>query len=142
MTHEFVEFIPDNLEKEKIYISIKYNIVTHSCCCGCGNEVVTPISPTDWQLTYYGNSISLHPSIGNWNFDCKSHYWIKKNQVQWSYEWSDEEIKAGREKDKQIKDEYYQIISENNQLTPEVEQKESLPKELGFWSWIKKLFSK
>jgi hypothetical protein len=43
---------------------------------------VTPFSPKDWKLIFYGESVSLYPSIGNWNFPCKSHYWITKNSIE------------------------------------------------------------
>lgn len=84
MIHKFVEYIPDNLKSGVLYISITYKIVIHKCCCGCGQEVVTPISPVDWKLIFNGESISLYPSIGNWSFDCKSHYWIENNKVKWA----------------------------------------------------------
>ncbi len=83
MKHKFVEFIPDELEDGILYISIIYATVLHKCGCGCGNEVVTPLSPSDWQLTFDGEAISLFPSIGNWSFPCRSHYWIRKNKVVW-----------------------------------------------------------
>jgi hypothetical protein len=35
-----------------------------------------PISPADWQLAYDGDTVSLTPSIGNWGFPRRSHYWI------------------------------------------------------------------
>ena len=107
ISHKFVEFIPDNLEDGIIYISLVYCTAIHKCFCGCGNEVVTPISPTDWQLSFNGKSVSLYPSIGNWNFDCKSHYWIKNNEVKWARKWSEEEIKNGRSHDSLNKDQYY-----------------------------------
>ena len=47
LRHEFVEFIPDELEHGIIYISIRFATASHLCCCGCGNKVVTPIRPTD-----------------------------------------------------------------------------------------------
>ena len=47
LKHEFVEFIPDELEQGKIYISIRFATASHLCLCGCGNKVVTPIRPTD-----------------------------------------------------------------------------------------------
>jgi len=87
MKHKFVENIPDNLEDSIIYISLVYGTVVHKCCCGCGNEVVTPLSPKDWKLLFDGESISLFPSIGNWSFDCRSHYWIKDNKVVWCKRW-------------------------------------------------------
>lgn len=87
MRHRFVEFIPDELEDGILYISITYATVLHKCCCGCGNEVVTPLSPSDWQLTFDGETISLFPSIGNWSFPCRSHYWIRKDKVVWVDDW-------------------------------------------------------
>ncbi len=83
INHKFVDNIPEFLEKNTIYVSIKYSTSIHSCCCGCGNEVVTPLSRNDWKLTFDGESVSLYPSIGNWNFPCKSHYWINQDQIQW-----------------------------------------------------------
>lgn len=107
VNHEFVEFIPDNLQDGVIYISIVYATASHRCCCGCGNEVVTPISPTDWKLIFDGCTVSLEPSIGNWGFICKSHYWITKNTVEWSSNWSDEKITFGRVQDKLTKNRFY-----------------------------------
>lgn len=34
----FVEFIPENLDYGKIYISDTYRTATHLCACGCGIE--------------------------------------------------------------------------------------------------------
>lgn len=81
LTHEFVEFVPDQLEEGKLYISIPCSVVVHKCACGCGNEVVMHLSPTDWKLTFDGETISLYPSVGNWQFPCRSHYWIRKNMA-------------------------------------------------------------
>jgi len=78
---EFVEFIPETLEKGKLYISMIYATAVHLCICGCNNEVVTPFSISDWKLIFDGESVTLTPSIGNWNFKCRSHYWIRKNKV-------------------------------------------------------------
>ncbi|MFE6826932.1 DUF6527 family protein [Streptomyces sp. NPDC057690] len=79
-----------------MYISIRYALVTHLCCCGCGYEVVTPLAPREWKLTFDGVAISLHPSIGNWSFPCKSHYWIRSNTVAWARQWTEKEISASR----------------------------------------------
>lgn len=107
LTHEFVELLPDTLEEAKIYISIPYATATHRCCCGCGKEVVTPLSPTDWKLIFDGQAISLDPSIGNWGFPCQSHYWIKKNNVKWDHQWSDLRIEAGRAHDQAAKQDFF-----------------------------------
>lgn len=81
--------------------------MVHNCCCGCGNEVITPIGKTDWQLTEESGSITIYPSIGNWSFKCRSHYWINKNRVLWADQWSDEMIQAGRQSDRFRKEAYY-----------------------------------
>jgi hypothetical protein len=84
MRHQFVEHIPETLDPDTLYVSIEYNIAVHKCACGCGVDVVTPLSPAEWALTYDGETISLWPSIGNWSFPCKSHYVIKRGQVRWA----------------------------------------------------------
>jgi hypothetical protein len=99
LTHKFVEFIPRELEPNTIYVSIPYATAIHNCCCGCGNRVVTPISPADWKFIFDGRSVSLDPSIGNWSFPCRSHYWIRNSRVVWADEWTDEKIAANRKKD-------------------------------------------
>jgi len=107
LTHEFVEFVPDNLEERTLYVCIGMATVVHRCCCGCGNEVVTPLSPTDWKLTFDGETVTLHPSIGSWGFKCQSHYWIRNNRVKWAERWSQEEIAAGRAHDRKAKEQYF-----------------------------------
>jgi len=103
LVHEFVEFIPSEIEPGKLYISIPYATAVHKCCCGCGSEVVTPLSPTDWKLIFDGQTVSLSPSIGNWSFKCQSHYWIKCNSISWSGAWSEDEIRLNRESDREKK---------------------------------------
>jgi hypothetical protein len=99
LQHRFIELVPDVLEDGVLYISIEYCSAIHKCVCGCGNEVVTPISPTGWQLTFDGKTVSLYPSIGNWSFDCKSHYWIRRNRVIKARKWNESEIDQARELD-------------------------------------------
>lgn len=98
-SHEFVEVAPPTLAEGVIYVSIAYAMVLHLCACGCGNKVVTPLSPAEWQLLYDGESVSLTPSVGNWEYPCRSHYWIRRNKVQWARRWSDSEITEGRRRD-------------------------------------------
>lgn len=105
---EFVESVPPELKDGIIYISMIYGTAIHKCCCGCGEKVVTPFSPTDWKLIFDGVSISLDPSIGNWSFKCKSHYWIRQNRVIWAPRWSREKIAAGRARDRFLKERYFE----------------------------------
>jgi len=101
--HKFVEFIPPILDEGFLYISIDYKTALHLCICGCGNKVVTPISPSGWKLTFNGKSVSLYPSIGNWNFPCKSHYFITENVIQHAYKWEDKEKQTKNKPDKKSK---------------------------------------
>jgi hypothetical protein len=90
LVHKFVDQVPEDLEDGVVYVSIPFLTVIHKCCCGCGHEVVTPLSPnTGWKLTFDGEYISLSPSIGNRALPCRSHYWIERNQVVWAG-WRDE----------------------------------------------------
>ena len=104
---EFVTHIPKDVEDEILYVSIPFSIAIHKCACGCGEKVVTPITPTDWILIFNGDSVSLYPSIGNWSLPCQSHYFITKNKINWCGRWSKSKIKKGRLLDKKIKKEYY-----------------------------------
>ncbi|HEX3462523.1 MAG TPA: DUF6527 family protein [Candidatus Elarobacter sp.] len=98
--HVFVETLPEALEHEVLYISPKHAAAVHYCACGCGKEVVTPFNPTTgWKLKFDGKSVSLCPSIGNWRLPCRSHYYIKRNRIEWVPRMSDEEIAAGRQAD-------------------------------------------
>jgi Family of unknown function (DUF6527) len=106
--HEFVEYIPTDVKGGTLYISIQYSTAIHKCCCGCGNEVVTPLSPTDWKLIFNGETVSLAPSIGNWSFDCKSHYLIEDSNVRWAPRWSRQEIEDGRARDREAKRRYFE----------------------------------
>jgi len=104
--HKFVEFIPNSPEQGILYISIEYRTAVHLCVCVCGNKVVTPISPTDWEIRFNGKTVSLYPSIGNWNFECKSHYFITRNEIFIARKWEDWEIEEGRVEDKTNKEKY------------------------------------
>lgn len=97
---EFVEFIPERLAPEVLYISKRYSTASHLCCCGCGLEVVTPLNPAKWRLIENNGTVSLHPSIGNWSFPCKSHYWIKGSHVEWAGAMSAERIAAVKARDR------------------------------------------
>lgn len=80
---QYVEFVPDPLERGILYVSLPYRVAIHLCACGCGVQTVTPLDPkTGWSLKAVGNEISLYPSIGNQQI-CGSHYWIKDSKIEW-----------------------------------------------------------
>lgn len=107
LKHQFVQHIPDVLESGVLYISMEYGTAAHSCCCGCGEEVVTPFTPTDWNMTFDGETVSLSPSIGNWNLRCRSHYVIKRGRIIEAGPWSDAQVKAERQRDEAAKAHFY-----------------------------------
>lgn len=92
----FVEEIPAELTPGVLYVSIEFRTTMHLCCCGCQSHVVLPIRPSAWRVTYDGDTISMSPSVGNWSFPCRSHYWIRKGRIDWAPAWSDERIASGR----------------------------------------------
>ena len=142
LAHEFVEFIPEELKERTLYVSIQFATVAHKCCCGCGKEVVTPLSPTDWKLIFDGKTISLYPSIGNWSFPFKSHYWIRGNRVKWATRWSQEEIDAGRARDLSAKKSYFttdDTATEKGMKDTGV-RAEGDNSDRGFWRELKRLW--
>jgi hypothetical protein len=135
---EFVTSIPDRLAERTLYVSMEYATVAHKCCCGCGLEVVTPLSPTDWKLTYDGVAVSLHPSIGNWSFPCRSHYWIDKGRIRWAGQMTQEQIDAVRAHDHRAKARYFDKPEQTVNSDPSVEARKPNG---GFWSWLSRLWS-
>jgi hypothetical protein len=105
--HKFVEFIPEKIDDNTLYISIAYSTAVHKCFSGCGNEVVTPLTPTDWRLIFDGETISLEPSIGNWNLPCQSHYWIRESKIIWAKKWPRKWIEEGRLADERARRKHF-----------------------------------
>ena len=66
-----------------LYITLSFRVAIHLCACGCRNQVVTPLGVGQWRVSCEGEHISLSPSIGNFQFPCRSHYFITKNEVVW-----------------------------------------------------------
>ena len=137
LTHEFVESFPSELQDGKIYVSITYATAAHRCCCGCGQKVITPISRSSkaWRLTYDGESISLHPSIGNWNFACQSHYWIKNDTVKWI-----KDVDVATTHDMVVKDKSDETMAKSttentNQIAEPIQAKQKN----NFWQSLRKL---
>ncbi len=138
LKHRFVESFPEKLEPETLYVALDFATMSHLCCCGCGHEVITPLSPHDWKMTFDGESITVHPSIGNWAFPCRSHYFIRQNSIQWAGQWSEKQIRQGREQD---------IINKRGSITAVHVSKPRLPEKQrntasGFFNWIKSWFAK
>ena len=88
-----VEFMPETKEEGILYISKRFSLAIHLCPCGCGEQVVTPIKgsfpgsknrPDCWDFTEHEDgTVTLSPSVGNFEFPCKSHYFIRRNRIIW-----------------------------------------------------------
>jgi hypothetical protein len=141
LEHRFVESIPEDIDEGILYISLRFNVIIHLCCCGCRNKVVTPLSPVRWRMTFDGKTISLSPSIGNWNFRCKSHYWIQNSQVNWSDRWSKREIAESKVEARGRRSRYYENVNTFEPDRPVQGDKKSV-KNQRFINWIRDLFNK
>lgn len=78
---------------------------------------MTPFSPTDWKMTYDGESVSLWPSIGNWNLACRTHYIIKRDLITEAGPWSEKRIAAERIRGKAAKAAHYRVPGREPALT-------------------------
>lgn len=125
-----VEFVPKILEAGILYVSERFNVAVHLCPCGCASKVVTPLGPCEWSLYKENEEPTLEPSIGNWQIPCKSHYWITNGKIEWSYPWTDEQIKTGRDREQAKRELYYQ--------EKEASRQTSIWKR--FKNWISKLW--
>jgi hypothetical protein len=104
---KFVELIPAEAQPGILYVSMTYATTAHLCPCGCGHSVVLPLSPAQWRLYYDGDAISLTPSVGNWDYACRSHYWIRHNTIIWARRWSALEVDRARKHDAADLNSYY-----------------------------------
>jgi hypothetical protein len=81
------QFMPDlqDMEEGKVYISMRYRTSAHKCMCGCGELTIMPIGDKGvrWLLTENNGRVTFAPSVANWGFSCRSHYYITDNNVKW-----------------------------------------------------------
>lgn len=100
-------YVPSNLEAGILYFSEEFGVACHLCPCGCGNKIVTPIGPTEWSFSEKNGEPTLYPSVGNWQLPCRSHYWVEEGFIKWSYQWSEEQILSGRQREEQRRVSHY-----------------------------------
>ncbi len=149
LAHRFVRNVPRELEPGVLFISMDYATAVHSCCCGCGDRVVTPFTPTDWRMTFDGETVSLHPSVGNWNQRCRSHYVIQRSRVLEAGPWSKSQIEAEQRRDQRAKAAFYSArdAAQTTRVLPaptEPEQaapKDNPPLSPSIWSRFKAWFT-
>lgn len=147
--HEVVDSIPEKLQAGILYVTTDRDVAGHLCACGCGREVITPLSPTDWSITFDRRGPTLFPSIGNWAFPCRSHYVIQDGDTVWAGNMSDKAIALGRHRDRARKQRYYGRLSEPLaiQSAPELEPLPPQPptRPSGgqrLLAWLKRMFAR
>jgi Family of unknown function (DUF6527) len=139
LEHRFVQHIPDGLEPGVLYISMEYGTAAHRCGCGCGEEVVTPFTPTDWKMTFDGETVSLNPSIGNWTLPCRSHYVIKRGRVIEAGPWTDKQVEGERQRDRAAKARFYgtpesfDAVAAAQQVEPSPPAKQGFVRRILLW---------
>lgn len=86
LEHRFVDEIPVELDEGVLYVSMLNEVAVHRCPSGCGLDVVTPLGKGQWSL-FFDGTVTLRPSVGNWDYECESHYVITRGQVLWLERW-------------------------------------------------------
>ncbi|MDP7704923.1 DUF6527 family protein [Mycobacterium sp. TY815] len=114
--HRFVSEVPPyrHLEPSTLYVCIEYATTVHLCACGCGHEVVNALSPTDWRITFDGETVSLSPSVNNSSLACASHYWINQGQVLWCETVPTARVEALRAADRRAKQRFYEDAGDHD----------------------------
>jgi hypothetical protein len=135
VTHQFVEHVPTPLADGVVYISIGFGTVIHKCCCGCGDKVVTPLTPVDWAIIYDGLSISLYPSIGRWDAPCQSHYWIRNNRVIWSAKWSKGKVNSLKRNEASLRDGFFGLDQDRSHHAGD-DKPDQGPEPRGWRGWL------
>jgi hypothetical protein len=126
-----VHYMPKDLEPGVLYVSEEFGAAAHLCPCGCGLKVRTPLGPTDWTLKETESGPTLYPSIGNWQFPCKSHYIIREGRIVWCTEWTPDQIVSGRRAELERARAFYE--SRDHSLIQRLRN---------FWRWLKRLLRK
>ncbi|MGP2715699.1 DUF6527 family protein [Serratia marcescens] len=120
-----VDSMPRELEPNILYYSERFGTASHLCACGCGAKIRTPIDVNEWSIVKTEQGPTLHPSVGNWQKECKSHYYIRKGKIVWCGAWTEKQIQEGRYREQQARiDHYNRIYSKQSVLNK-------------IWLWIK-----
>lgn len=106
--------MPAELSAGILYVSERYKTAIHLCPCGCNSKIVTPLEPTEWTFVADDEKPTLYPSLGNWQLPCRSHYWIFDGKIEWSFQWSEKQIEAGRRIEERRTKRYFDDIEKKN----------------------------
>ncbi len=104
-TARFVDSFPTPMEPGVLYVSTTYSTAGHICPCGCGQEVITKLSPARWRVIFDGE-VSLKPSVAATGLPCNSHYFITRGHVDWHRKLDTEQASAVRAVDRRAVEEH------------------------------------
>lgn len=109
---QYVTQLPDQINEGLLYICEEFDLTAHKCCCGCGEDVYNKLGPAKWRLVKASDGrVSLDPSIGNWKYACRSHYWIIENHIIDAGPMSARAIEAVLQRDKRDRDRYIATVN-------------------------------
>lgn len=80
--------VPEQIARGKLLRMIDVGepwAVAMSCPCGCGEIVelsLSKVSKPHWTLRLDQGKPTLSPSVWR-NIGCKSHFWVRRGQVDW-----------------------------------------------------------
>ena len=123
---QHVKYMPKELLPGILYVSRAFETAAHLCACGCGSKIRTPLGPTEWSVEETAGGPTVRPSIGNWQKPCRSHYVIRRGEVRWGKQWSDDQVLAGRRAEERRRAAYFSQREKQRRPT--------------FWAWLVGLF--
>jgi hypothetical protein len=94
---EHVLRLPEALEEGVVYVSEEYEVAALNCACGCGHKI-TLLLDDGHEIRDVEGMPNVWPSIGVWDAQCRSHFFIRNGEVLWAEHWSEEKIQAAMER--------------------------------------------
>lgn len=86
----------DQLEDGVLYVvdgaqQDREQLIEYNCPCSCGHTVVIPYyrqgqqkeETPSWSYREEAGKVTLSPSIYSTGWPCRSHYFIRSNQIVW-----------------------------------------------------------
>ncbi|EBW1603712.1 hypothetical protein CLF39_25720, partial [Salmonella enterica subsp. enterica serovar Kottbus] len=79
--YELVERIPQDMAHTVVYHTEEFELAGLLCACGCGHRVILLV-PDGHQVWNEGGYATISPSVGVLDAPCRSHYVIKRGNVE------------------------------------------------------------
>lgn len=81
-SYQIVERIPKKLDDGIVYHNIEFELAALLCACGCGHRI-TLLVPDSHQISSKDGLATIRPSIGVFDAECRSHFFVTAGQVEW-----------------------------------------------------------